>query len=130
SHRNKPAPTLRISAGGESIVATDLQRFWKSGKGWTMARDLRAADRLRIVGGVVEVISIENVQSQPVYNVDVAEDGDLFVGGKSFLVHDFGFAPSVHEPFDRHPELTATLAKPQPTRSTGRLGSKGRKAGP
>src|SRR5262249_49956050 len=96
--------TLRITAGDESIVATDLQRFWKCGKGWTMARDLKAGDRLRIIGGVAEVSAIEAVASQQVYNVDVAENRDLFVGDKGFLVHDYGFVPSVPEPFDRPPE--------------------------
>ena len=43
----KPSPTVRISAGGESIVASGLQRLWKIGKGWTMARDLKAGDRLK-----------------------------------------------------------------------------------
>ncbi len=108
AYYKKPSPTLRISAGGESIVATGLQRFWKCGKGWTMARDLKAGDRLRIVGGVAEIVSIDTVPPEPVYNVDVAEERDLFVGAKGFLVHDFGFVPSVPEPFDRQPEPTAT----------------------
>ena len=38
-------PTLRIAIGGESIVATGIHRFWKAGKGWTMARELKAGDR-------------------------------------------------------------------------------------
>ena len=38
--------------GGETIVATGIHRFWKAGKGWTMARDLKAGDRLRMIGGV------------------------------------------------------------------------------
>ena len=49
---NQPAPTLRIAVGGEAIVATGIHRFWKAGKGWTMARELKAGDRLRMVGGV------------------------------------------------------------------------------
>jgi hypothetical protein len=110
AHRHKPAPTLRISAAGESIVATDLQRFWKAGKGWMMARELKVGDRLRVIGGVVEVTSIGNVRTQPVYNVDVAEHGDLFVGARCLLVHDFGFVPSVPEPFDRRPEQTPPAA--------------------
>ena len=40
-----PPPTLRITIGGESIVATGIHRFWKAGKGWTMARELKAGDR-------------------------------------------------------------------------------------
>ena len=33
---------FRIAVEGETIVATGIHRFWKAGKGWTMARDLRA----------------------------------------------------------------------------------------
>ena len=116
-YSKKPSPVLRISAGGESIVATGLQRFWKCGKGWTMARNLKAGDRLRIVGGVAEIASISTFPPVPGYNVDVAEERDLFVGAKGFLVHDSWFVPSVPEPFDRQPESTAT-AKP---RSRSRL---------
>ena len=50
-HRNRPTPTLRIAVDGETIVATGIHRFWKAGKGWTMARDLKPGDRLRVVGG-------------------------------------------------------------------------------
>ena len=40
-HRNRPAATFRIAIDGETIVATGIHRFWKAGKGWTMARDLK-----------------------------------------------------------------------------------------
>ncbi len=107
AYHNKSSPTLRISAGGESLVATGLVRFWKCGQGWTMARDLKPGDRLRIVGGVAAIASIKTVPPAPVHNVDVAEQRDLFVGAKGFLTHDFGFVPSIPEPFDRQPEPTA-----------------------
>ena len=35
------AHALRIDLGGEVIVATPIHRFWKAGRGWVMARDLR-----------------------------------------------------------------------------------------
>lgn len=117
-YHKKASPTLRISAGGESLAVTGLQRFWRSSKGWTMARDLKAGDRLRTLGGVAEVASIEAVPPQPVYSVDVAEERDLFVGSKGFLVHDFGFVPSVPEPFDRQPEAKATAASKPTTTSS------------
>ena len=59
SHHNRPAATLRITIGGETIVATGIHRFWKAGKGWTMARELKAGDRLRTLGGTVAIASIE-----------------------------------------------------------------------
>ena len=101
AHHNPPDATLRIKLAGESIVATGIHRFWKAGKGWTMARELKAGDRLRIVDNVAEVQSIEPDQTQPVYNLDVAVNRNFFVGTKGFLVHDFSFVQPVLEPFDR-----------------------------
>ena len=107
THRNRPTRTLRIAIGGESIVATGIHRFWKAGKGWTMARELKAGDRLRMVGGTVEIESIETDKTQPVYNLDVAENRDFFVGTKGLLVHDFSFVQPVLEPFDRQSDLAS-----------------------
>ncbi len=107
THVNGPTETLRISAGRETIVATGIHRFWKAGKGWTMARDLSAGDRLRMIGGVVTIESIEPGPSQKVYNLDVAQNRDFMVGSAGLLVHDYGFVLPVSEPFDR---LTSTAA--------------------
>jgi tetratricopeptide (TPR) repeat protein len=104
-HQNEPAPTFRIAIGDETIVATGIHRFWKAGKGWTMARELKGGDRLRSVGGVSEVRSIEADKTQPVYNLDVAGNRDFFVGTKGVLVHDFSFVQPVAEPFDREAQL-------------------------
>ena len=109
-HRNQPAATSRIKIGKESIVATGIHRFWKAGKGWTMARDLKPGDRLRMVGGTVQINSIEADKTQPVYNLDVAENRDFFVGKKGLLVHDFSFVQPVAEPFDRQPELDSQVS--------------------
>jgi Pretoxin HINT domain len=108
-HRNQPAATSLIKVGGESIVATDIHRFWKAGKGWTMVRDLKSGDRIRKVGGLVKIESIEPDKTQPVYNLDVAENRDFFVGKNGLLVHDFSFVQPVSEPFDRQPELGAQV---------------------
>ena len=105
THLNRPAPTLRIAAGGESIVATGIHRFWKAGKGWVMARELKAGDRLRMVGGIVVIESIDADKTQPVYNLDVAENRNFFVGPRGLLVHDFSFVQPVLEPFDQEPVL-------------------------
>ena len=59
THKNEPSPTLRLKLGDETIVATGIHRFWKAGKGWTMARDLKAGDRISVVGGVTEIQLIE-----------------------------------------------------------------------
>ena len=105
TRRNQPHATLRIAAGGESIVATGIHRFWKAGKGWTMARELKPGDRLRMVGGVVVIESIDADKTQPVYNLDVAENRNFFVGAKGLLVHDFSFVQPVTEPFDQEAVL-------------------------
>ena len=99
-HRNRPSPTFRIDIDGETIVATGIHRFWKAGKGWTMARDLKPGDPIRVIGGVAAVKSVAADAVVPVYNLDVAESRDFFVGSKGFLVHDFSFVHPVMSPFD------------------------------
>jgi Pretoxin HINT domain len=95
------AKTFRITFEGETIVATGIHRFWKAGKGWTMARDLKAGDRLRMIGNAAAIQSIEPDAAQNVYNLSVAENANFFVGKAGALVHDVGFVEPVAEPFDR-----------------------------
>jgi tetratricopeptide (TPR) repeat protein len=106
-HRSKPTPTLRVALDGDAIVATGIHRFWKAGKGWTMARELKAGDRLRMLGGTSTVQAVETGPTQPVFNLDVAESRDFLVGNTGLLVHDFSFVQPVLSPFDREPELAA-----------------------
>jgi hypothetical protein len=100
-HASRPAPTVRIHTGDDQVVATGIHRFWKPGIGWTMARDLKPGDRLRVVGATAEVRAIEPDASQPVYNLDVADNRCFFVGTKGLLVHDFSFVQPVASPFDQ-----------------------------
>src|SRR5262249_20829590 len=104
-HRNQNAGTVRIAVDGETIVATGIHRFWKAGKGWTMARDLKAGDRLRMIGSIVEVKSVDKDKNQTVYNLDVAQNRDFFVGSQGLLVHDSNFVRPEPEPFDQEREL-------------------------
>ncbi len=104
------APAFNVRAGGVSIPVTGLLRFWKAGKGWTMARELKAGDRLRVAGDIVLVESVEPQASQPVYNIGVAECGDLFVGANKVLVHDFAVVQPVLAPFDRAIDLDVVKA--------------------
>ena len=108
THRNGPSKTLRIAVGSESIVATGIHRFWIAGKGWTMARDLKAGDSLRIIGGTATVESVTPDETQLVYNLTVATDGDFLVASAGLLVHDYGFVLPVSQPFDRRGAVTAT----------------------
>jgi hypothetical protein len=120
-HRNRPSPTRRIAVAGETIVATGIHRFWVAGRGWVMARDLKPGDRLRGVGATAEVRSIEPDAPQPVYNLDVDDDRDFFVGTKGLLVHDFSFVQPVQNPFDREPDLASLTPAP-----ASMLGPRGR----
>ena len=80
-HHNPPDATLRIRLGEESIVATGIHRFWKSGRGWTMARDLKPGDTLRMLGGTAQVALVESDVVQPVFNLEVGGGDSFFVGG-------------------------------------------------
>ncbi|MGP0064670.1 MAG: polymorphic toxin-type HINT domain-containing protein [Isosphaeraceae bacterium] len=106
-HHNPPNETLRIRLSGESIVATGIHRFWKAGDGWIMARDLKAGDFVRIVGGTARIVRVEPDAVQPVYNLNVASNRDFFVANPGLLVHDFGMVEAVPEPFDAPPSLEA-----------------------
>jgi RNA polymerase sigma factor (sigma-70 family) len=97
---NRPSPTLRISLGAESIVATGIHRFWKAGEGWMMARELKPGDVLRTYEGLVRVERIEPVATQPVFNLEVARAASFFVGKAGALVHDNSLVEPVEQPFD------------------------------
>lgn len=112
-HHNQPTATMKLYLGGETIVATGIHRFWKAGKGWTMARDLRPGDIVRTIGGTARLESLEPSKLQPVFNIDVAENRDFFVGKQGHLVYDFSIVQPVLAPFDRQPDLAALAAKAQ-----------------
>jgi len=99
-YHNKPASTLRIKAGGEAVVATPIHRFWKAGQGWVMARELKAGDALRTLGGSARIESIEDDAVRPVFNLELADGDSYFVGGLGALVHDNSLVRPVAEPFD------------------------------
>jgi hypothetical protein len=99
-HRNPPNSTLRVKLQGQSIVATRFHRFWVAGQGWVMARDLKAGDPIRTLGGVAAIESIEADAVQPVFNLDVADAADYFAGGAVALVHDNTLPDPRLVPFD------------------------------
>ena len=106
---NPPSPTLRLTLGSETVVATPIHRFWKAGVGWVMARDLKPGDAVRAIGGVVQVVATERDTVQPVYNLEVAEGRSYFVGERGALVHDYSPPLPVIGAFDAVPG-TADLA--------------------
>ena len=85
---------LRVELeSGESIVATEIHRFWQAGQGWKMTRELKPGDRLRVMGGTVKVAAVSPEPRQLVYNLEVARKSDFFVGRQGALVHDATLVP-------------------------------------
>jgi hypothetical protein len=112
THHNPPSPTFLIKLGAETIVSSPFHRFWKTGQGWVMARNLTAGDTLRLLDGPSSVTAVEPGPVQPVFNLDIAEDHDFFVGAGGVLVHD-NTLPSLRQtPFDAEPDLAA-IAPPR-----------------
>ena len=105
------AETFRLAIDGETIVTTGIHRFWKAGKGWTMARDLTPGDRLRAIAGTTTVQSIEPDATQNVYNLNVAENRDFLIGTAGCLVHDVSFVLPVSQPFDHSTTAAQTVAR-------------------
>ena len=97
---NPPSSTYRVKLGEDEVVATGIHRFWKAGKGWTMARDLKAGDSLRVLGGVATVAAVTQEQMQPVFNLEVAAGRSFFVGTLGALVHDNSLVEATPNPFD------------------------------
>jgi hypothetical protein len=105
-HHNKPSPTLRITLSDDEILISSVyHRFWRSGLGWSMARELKPGDTLRILGGQVKVASVEAGDVVPVYNLDVARKRTFFVGSSGALVHDNTLPDPRLTPFDAPPIL-------------------------
>jgi tetratricopeptide (TPR) repeat protein len=99
-HHNPPSKTYEIKLGGETIVSSHFHRFWKAGSGWVMARDLKVGDPIRTLNGTAQVTAIEDGKVVPVFNLDVADDADFFVGEAGALAHD-NTLPNLREtPFD------------------------------
>ncbi|WP_165075258.1 polymorphic toxin-type HINT domain-containing protein [Paludisphaera rhizosphaerae] len=110
---NPPNWTYKIDLGKEAVHPTGIHRFWKAGEGWVMAREIKTGDKLRTVGGVVEVVSAEKEKVQPVFNLLLAGGDNYCVGGLGLVAHDNGFVEPVAQPFDGVP-TTAELASTKP----------------
>ncbi|MDR3622745.1 MAG: polymorphic toxin-type HINT domain-containing protein [Paludisphaera borealis] len=111
---NPPNVTYRIDLGSESVFPTGIHRFWKAGHGWIMARDVKAGDRLRTIGGTVEVVAASKDRVQPVFNLLLAGGDNYCVGGQGVLAHDNGFVNPVERPFDGVPALADLRATRKP----------------
>jgi hypothetical protein len=119
-HHNPPSKTYRVKLGGDTIVSSEFHRFWKAGQGWVMARDLKAGDSIRTLDGPLSVTSIERGEVALVYNLDVAEDHDFFVGRGGALVHDNTLPDLREKPFDAVGPLTVESSPGKPRSMLGR----------
>ena len=76
----------------EIIYVTEEHPFWVSGKGWVPACDLKSGDKLYLQQNkYVEVINVVvEVLDKPVtvYNFEVDNLHNYFIGSESILVHN------------------------------------------
>jgi hypothetical protein len=86
-----PAKMVRIHAGGDEITTTLGHPFWVDGRGWKMAKELKAGDLLHSLGGAVRVDKIEQAGEEKAYNLVVDDFNTYFVGQQGLLVHDNEF---------------------------------------
>jgi tetratricopeptide (TPR) repeat protein len=105
-HHNPPNRTLRISlSDNQVLVASVYHRFWRSGKGWAQARELKPGDLLRSLGSTLRVVSVEPGKVEPLFNLDVAQNRSFFVGESNVLVHDNTLPPARIAHFDQPPDF-------------------------
>ncbi len=84
----EPSPVTKFAIGDETVQATAGHHFWVSGRGWTKTRELAAEQPLHTPIGIVRVASTESAESQPTYNLVVADFHTYFVGKNAILSHD------------------------------------------
>jgi hypothetical protein len=79
---------IRVMAGGETIETSGGHLFWVAGEGWLKARKLQSGQELHGLHGAVRVSAVEEGNTAPTYNVEVAEFHNYFVGQEKVLCHD------------------------------------------
>jgi hypothetical protein len=85
-----PSATVALSVNDETIVATLGHRFWINGRGWEMAKFLKADSPLHALDGAAHLISVQPSPEgkQVAHNLTVDEFHTYFVGASRLLVHD------------------------------------------
>src|SRR5262249_54321590 len=85
----RPKTALIETHLGETVIrSTAGHPFWVSGKGWQMAKELKAGQWLHTASGEVQIDSAESSDEAVCYNLVVADFHDYFVGKAKVLVHD------------------------------------------
>lgn len=84
--------TLRIFTKDSSVEATLNHKFYEKNKEWIEAKELKVGDILvNNSNEELEIIKIENIKSegvQKVYNLEVEDNHNYFVGFDCVLVHN------------------------------------------
>lgn len=84
-----PKPTIKITAGKDTIEATGGHLWWVSGHGWVKTRDLKPGMMLHTATGTTEVESLDaNPNPQPTHNLVVDGFHTYFVGPQRVLSYD------------------------------------------
>ncbi len=85
----RPATVLmKIGTGPDAIRTTRGHPFWVTGRGWRIAKSLKAGDQLHGVNGAVVIDNIEVMPPTEAYNLVVSNWHTYFVGDQRLLVHD------------------------------------------
>lgn len=79
-----------ITVGNEVITVTSEHPFYVAGKGWVKVRNLKDADLLLTSKGRTKMITSITKGNRTifVYNIEVADNHNYFVGKKKVLVHN------------------------------------------
>lgn len=85
----RPAsPTRRVRVDQDVILSTLGHPFWAVGKGWRMAKELEADDRLYTLEGSAKIDELQDGPDWEAYNLVVEGFGTYFVGQTGLLVRD------------------------------------------
>lgn len=76
-----------MTVGSDTFVCTLKHPFWKTGKGWTWAKDLKEGDLIRTANGSLPVSAIERSPDIQVHNLIIADFSTYFVGESRLLTH-------------------------------------------
>ena len=84
-----PAALLAIRLGEATLRSTKGHPFFVVGKGWRMAKELQAGDKLVSLGRLVAIDEISpETEKVEAHNLVVADSSTYFVGEDHILVHD------------------------------------------
>jgi hypothetical protein len=84
-----PVEIISFSIEDETIECTKGHEFFVSGRGWTMACDLKVGDTLHGAEGPSKIVALGEPEKATVYNLVVAQTANYFVGKEKILSHDF-----------------------------------------